>query len=78
MVRPLLVWPNNQAFTTALDGESSPVDNTDRKGSSRFTWSNSARPIPERPVKHPGSNRFLSVVPKHWNDPPESLAQAMD
>ena len=29
MVRPLLDWPNNQAFTTAPDGESSPVDNTD-------------------------------------------------
>ena len=41
MVRPLLVWPNNQAFTTALDGESSPVDNADCKRSSRFTWSNS-------------------------------------
>ena len=37
VVRSFLVWPNNQAFTTSPDGESSPIDNTDCKRSSRFT-----------------------------------------
>lgn len=37
VVRTLLDWLNNQAFTAAPDGESSPIDNTVCKTSSRFT-----------------------------------------